>query len=292
MKYKIYQYTLEDNKGKQIGPDRHEELFRSSIGRDSSGEFAVYRGQKNAVLMYVRKFSKDFVGLIGKFSSERDINLYNEKSDEVIVKRVPDDDYPNVPFIAFPRLGFIVVADKGSMRADAAVSRLHNILAHRVSAFFVAHAYSQSVDLRIAVKRMNVKEVSFEVYPVNPHTGDLGRALDESRKKDKIAEIKGRMLAASGKKLELNGGLLTSVQQLQQSGHCKVGIKGNTEGGVEVEIPKQKKREPMRESADDDTTSLVETKITIADEPFPFTQGYIGRVRVVVKLLAVQNEDE
>jgi len=287
LKFKLYRFSADDNRDKKIGVDRVVDIFKRSVGRDSSGEFTKYRGKKDAVLMYLRTYKSDFTGLIGRFSSERLVSFYNDNNDEVVSESVADDDYPHVPFICFPRLGCLLCADKAVMRADAAVSRLHQILAHRTQSFFVFDAFSESVDLRVAVKKFNVYEVNFEIYPVNPHTGDLGAALDNSRKKDFINSIKGKMVAKQNSKMQLNGGLLTSIQQLQQSGHAKTGFKARTEDGVEIDAPKQINRRKLHE-VDDDLDESLEDSVSIRinvndDDKYPFDLAYIIKMRSIVR---------
>jgi hypothetical protein len=84
--------------------------------------------------------------------------------------------------------------------------------------------------------------VVFEIIPVNPHTGDLGAKLDESRKLDHIRKLQGKAQAPISDPLRLDGGFLTAVQQLQESGHSKVGFTGNTlDGRAEVKVPSRRK---------------------------------------------------
>ena len=82
----------------------------------------------------------------------------------------------------------------------------------------------ESFDLRKAVDRFRLIEVTFDIYPVNPHTGDLGLKLDESRKLDHIKKLSGKATAPPSTPLTLGGGFLTSVQQLQQSGHAELAL--------------------------------------------------------------------
>jgi hypothetical protein len=139
--------------------------------------------------MFVRDYRSDFVGLIGRHSTEREVTKYNAAEDETHKEDVDDDDYPNAAFICLPRLRMIACSDGAQVRADSAMSRLHQILIHRHRAIFVFDEIKETFDLRKAVDRFRLIEVTFDVYPVNPHTGDLGRRLDESRKLDHIKKL-------------------------------------------------------------------------------------------------------
>jgi len=85
---------------------------------------------------------------------------------------------------------------------------------------FVFKPVSQTFDLRKATNRFRITQVDFEVLPVNPHTGDLGQQLGESKKLDHIQKLKGKAEAKPNDALKLAGGFLTAIQELQQSGHC------------------------------------------------------------------------
>ncbi len=218
MLYKLYKYTLERRDGRPILTGQHFEIFNTSKGFDPFGRSAMYRGRDNALLMYIQKYGVDFGGLIGRHSTEREVTLYDQADDKTDTIPVADDDYPNVAFLCFPRMHMLVCVDGSSIKASSAVSRLHAILSHRKQLIFVGQPLTENVDLRRAVKRFKLTEVTFEVLPVNPHTGDLGYLLDDNRKKDHIKKIVGKLESTKGDPLKLNGGLLEQIQQLQLSG--------------------------------------------------------------------------
>ena len=288
MQFKLFTFTMEDEVSRPIGADRIFPLFEKSKGKDSSGEFARYRGRKDAVLMYTREYGSDFSGLVGRFSDQREVSVYNESKDEVYTRTISDNDYPNVPFICFPRLKCIVCANKGSLSANAAVSRLHSIIAHRAQSFLIVSAFTQIVDLRVAVEKFNIFEVDFELFPVNPHTGDLGKALDESRKLDFIKTIKGKAASPKGNKMRLNGGFLSAVQELQQSGHAKAGFRATTDDGLEVAVPKQIERHQMKDVPDDSSESMDNADVQIivnAPQVYPFSQSFVTQMRTIARRL-------
>jgi hypothetical protein len=76
MYYKLYRYSLENKSGKSVYADRHFSEFNKSKGKDDIGEFAQYRRKKDSVLMYLRDYHYDFIGLIGRHSTEREITSY------------------------------------------------------------------------------------------------------------------------------------------------------------------------------------------------------------------------
>jgi hypothetical protein len=288
MHYKFFRYSISSKRGDIIAPDRHYDGFVKSIGPDMANEFAKYRNQKNAVLMYLRKFGSDFSGLVGKHSTEREVTNYDRVEDETSTKVVADDDYPHAPFVCMPRLGIIACVDGAILGADSAMARLHAILAHRTNQFFVIEAIRESQDLRKAVALFNLTEVSFEVNPVNPHTGPLGMELDEDRAKDHIRKIKGKVEAVESKPLVLEGGFLTQVQQLQKSGHAKVGYKGVMDNGVRISVSKpQNTRELGDEIKDVVHGEELDVKVEFPGfrMRYPFDQKHVTDVRTVARRL-------
>lgn len=297
MRYKLYRYEITDKNNRLIGPDRHFDVFKNSTGADSGGGFSLYRGRADAVLMYVRRpqpSSSDFIGLVGRHSTEREVTEYDQSNDETYIAVVNDDDYPNSPFVCMPRLRLIACADGSRIKADTAISRLHAILNYRQRAFFAAESLKEAYDLRRAVKNFRVFEVDFEVFPVNPHSEDLGLELDEQRKRDHIKRFSGKLKANKDDKLELLGGLLTAIQQLQKSGHAVAGFKAETEGGVQISVPKPKpKYAPKIAENEAESEPDSDVRIDFPNTPatFPLSVDHVNRVRTIAKKLA-SNDDE
>ncbi|MBX9840586.1 MAG: hypothetical protein K2Z80_02130 [Xanthobacteraceae bacterium] len=92
MQYKLFRYQLSTTDGKEVNPDRHFQLFDKAKGADLYGEFAEYRGRKDSVLMHIRNYGRDFIGLIGRHSIEREVTTYDEKDDITIRITTEDDD--------------------------------------------------------------------------------------------------------------------------------------------------------------------------------------------------------
>jgi hypothetical protein len=229
MHYKLYRYELANDENEEIHPDRHFKLFDNSKGKDDLGRFTEYRGKKNAVLMHIRHYQYDFIGLVGRHSTERKVTVYDPGEDLTSQVDVDDDDYPNTAFVCFPRIHVIACLDRATLRADTAMSRLHSIIRHRQKLWFNVTPITESFDLRKATQRFRLVDVTFELWPVNPHTEDIGAKLDESSKLDHIKKLNGSAHGAISEPLTLNGGFLTAVQQLQKSGHAKVGFKAYTQ---------------------------------------------------------------
>jgi hypothetical protein len=159
---------------------------------------------------------------------------------------------------------------------------------------FVVEAITETFDLRKAVKRFKVTEVTFEILPVNPHSGDLGLQLDESRKIDHIRRIVGSAQALPSDPMKLDGGLLTAIQQLQLSGHAKVGFVGRTEDKVEVKVEKPSK--PQRLAADEDESVFGENvgvKINIKERvEYPFPKHHVMLIRSIAKKFSKLSVDD
>lgn len=296
MKYKLYEYELSNKAGKIIAPDRHFEIFRESIGVDSSGRFARYRGRDDAVLMNVRKTSSsssDFIGLIGRHSTEREVTIYDQVRDEAGNVIVSDDDYPNSPFVCMPRLRMFACVDGAKLRADSAMQRLHAILSARKSLLLTYQSTKAAYDLRRAIENFRVFEVDFEIHPVNPHSEELGLELDEDRKRDHIRSILGKAKANRGDKLELNGGFLTAVQQLQKSGHATAGYKAETSSGVQINVPKPKKDTVGK--LDGGTSSDIDQDLRLdfvgMKEEFPMSQEHVTEIRTIAKGFMTDKND-
>jgi hypothetical protein len=293
MSYKLYRYTLVDRNDRLVHPDKHFSEFDKAKGSDDIGELSPYRRKKDSVLMYLRDYHYDFIGLIGRHSTEREITTYGESEDATKLKNVVDDDYPHAPFVCLPRLGMIACVDGAKLRADAAMARLHAILIHRRKLMFVVEAITETFDLRKAVKRFNLIEVTFEILPVNPHSDDLGLKLDESRKLDHIRRIVGTAQALPSDPMKLDGGILTAIQQLQTSGHAKVGFVGRADD-VEVKVEKPAKSQKLASSDDESVFGEnVGVKIQIKDRlEYPFPKHHVMLVRSIARKFMSQSVDD
>lgn len=287
MQYKLYTYDISDRQERLIAPDRHFSLFEKSKGRDAYGQHTRYRGKNDAILMAVRSFRSDFSGLIGRHATEREVTEYNEALDEATQALLEDDDYPNTIFVCFPRLGTIACIE-GTIKSDSALARLHAILIHRQDVYFTYKSLTEPIDLRKATKRFKVTEVTFEILPVNPHTGPLGRELDANRAKDHVRRLKGKAEGTTANPIKLNGGIMSAVQELQQSGHAKVGFKGSTSDGVEVIVPKPADAHELAANENDVVHGEdVAVKVNFPNLRFqyPLGQGHITNLRAIIKAL-------
>jgi|ERR1043166_495484 hypothetical protein len=294
MQYKLYKYELFRRDGRLVPTGQHFEIFNTSKGYDPFGRSAKYRGRDNALLMYIQKYGVDFGGLIGRHSTEREVTIYDQRQDVTETVPVEDDDYPNVAFICFPRMQMMACVDGSSITASSAISRLHAILSHRKTLNFVAEPLTENVDLRTAVARFKVTEVTFDVLPVNPHTGDLGKLLDENRKKDHIRKIVGRLEGSKSDPLKLNGGLLEQVQQLQASGHGRVGFEGYDDRGTLIQVPKPKFAKVLSDDVAR-TTPGTEQQIKInvpgTREAFPFGAEHVHYIKQICIALTASEEE-
>ena len=295
MQYVIFKYTMTGTNGKPVALDDHYKIFQKAVGSDEFGQFTSYRGKKDAVIMHLRPYRSDFTGLVGRHATEREINRYNEVEDEVFIIRDEDDDYPHTPFICFPRLNAIAVIHGSQITSNSAIARIHQIILSRTKVFATFEALREPSDLRKAVRRFNVTEVNFEILPVNPHTGRLGKFLDKSRARDHIAKIVGRAEATEAKPLVLDGGFLSAVQQLQQSGHAKVGFKGRTSRGTIVSVAKPEKPHELSESGEEIVYGEqvdIRVKFPISRLKYPFDQSHITDVRSIIRQFEKPIEDE
>lgn len=284
MFYKLYNYRLEF-RGAEQDHSGHIHLFNGAKGLDNKGKLAEYRNQK-VILMHVLTFQDGFTGLIGKYSDQREVTDYDPAQDVTMQRIVRDNDYPHTPFVCIPKYQMIACAESGSMTAQAAMNRLHQILAHRQNVMFVHYPLRQVDDLRVAVNNLRLTEVNYDVLPVNPHTGDLGRRLDQSRAVDHIKKFRGKLEAEKSDPLQLNGGFLSSIQELQQSGHSRVGYSGYTGDDVEVSLRKPEEPRPLKEDVDREETfdqedpSLPEMRINFRDRKleYPLEEDHLEQI--------------
>lgn len=295
MHYKLFKYELLKADGRQFLSDKHFKLFENSKGADGRGRYVKYRGKNDAVLMFLREYSTKFIGLIGKYSEERDVTRYDNTKDEIYTENVDDNDYPHTAFMCFPRIKIVACVDGAAISSLAAMRRLHQILASRASSRFEFEEISQTYDLRKVVEQFKVVKVDFEILPVNPHSEDLGLALDKARMVDHIKRIRGSAEAPKTDPMKLEGGFLTAIQQLQRSGHCKVGFRGFTDGDVEVHVPKPDK---ARKLSEDDEAYVhgeeVGVRISFPKEKFryPFDESHVLKVYKVAKQFVELSKDE
>lgn len=284
MQYRMYKYELSRRDGRLVPSSQHFDIFNTSKGYDVLGRSAKYRGSDNALLMYIQKYGVDFGGLIGRHSTEREITQYKQREDKTETVPVEDDDYPNVAFLCFPRMGMLTCIDGASITSSSAMSRLHAILAHRKLLNFVVEPLTENVDLRSAIARFKITEVTFEILPVNPHTGDLGKLLDQNRKIDHIRKIVGRLEGSRSDPLQLNGGLLEQIQQLQKSGHSRVGFEGYDSQGTLIHVPKPKAAKAMHEDPDHAAAGAeqqIKIEIPGVRPDFPFQREHVNYIKSI-----------
>jgi hypothetical protein len=282
MQYKLYRYQLNGSNNKEINPDRHFQTFDRAKGPDLYGELVAYRGKKDALVMHLRNYGVDFIGLIGRHSTEREVTAYDPSEDLTAQVPADDDDYPHAAFVCLPRMRMIACTDAQQLQADTAMSRLHQILAAREHVLFIVNEIKETFDLRRAVNRFRVVEVVFEILPVNPHTDDLGEKLDESRKLDHIRRLNGVAHGSISDPIKLEGGVITAVQQLQQSGHAKAGFKAFTlDKSMEIQVPKPTQARAL--SSDPETAVYgddIGVRIKISEPvEYPFSETFVHKIR-------------
>ncbi len=183
--------------------------------------------------------------------------------------------------------------DGAEITAGAAIQRLHAILSHRQNVSFVAEPLTEVADLRRAVNKFRLVRVEYEVLPVNPHTKDLGMELDHKRKLDHIRKMTGVLEGSSMDPLKLNGGFLTQIQQLQESGHGRVGFVGIDSQNTEIKVPKPKEAHALHENEYITMPGTSpEVKITLQDVKlrYPFTKKHVLYMKGIASVFAPENE--
>lgn len=287
MFFKFFEYSLENDDGK-LPSETHRDIFRKARGFDEDGLLVKYRGQRNSILMGVRKAGDFFTGLIGRHSEQRDVTDYDANEDAPARKTVDDDDYPNTPFVCWPKKKGIAICDSAPISAGSAVQRLHAILYDRAGVEFSVTPIKEFDDLRFATNNLRIIEISFETVRVNPHTEALGMAWNESAVQDHVTKVAGKLVATSAKPVELNGGIATQIQQLQKSGHCRVGYTGLTPKGVKI---KTQKPRHLRALPDDDSeipdeqAPDVRVKFDNFGKSYPLEADDISRVADALSVL-------
>lgn len=286
MFFKFFSYSLERD-GQEIPADEHLKNFRASRGKDENGEFVNYRGQRNSVLMSVKKSGDVFTGLVGKYSDKREITDYDNNEDETKQISVRDNDYPNTPFVCAPKLKGIAIGDSSPVVATSAIRRLHAILQSRANATFVAEPIKNIDDLRFATNAFKVTEISFETYPVNPHTGVLGKLWDRASKRDHVKKVVGRLFGTAEKPIKLNRGLASQIQQLQASGHSKVGYTAIGNDGLELKLPKPREIRPTSPDEGIVQSGLPDVRVKLREfgDQYPLSNDEINRVLRALRAL-------
>ena len=94
--------------------------------------------------------------------------------------------------------------------------------------------------------------------------------------------------------MTLNGGFLTSIQELQQSGHAKVGFVGLTEEKVEIKVQKPGK---VTELSEDGKESVwgedVGVKISIPGKhQYPFPKSHVMQIRKIARNFGAASDDD
>lgn len=287
MFYKIFAYTLERG-DVELDPTGHFEFFQRSIGQDQDGNYTEYRRQ-SIVLMNLINDDGWFMGLVGKHSTEREVTHYENSNDTIAQQIIGDDDYPHTPFICVPSLHMMACGDSGPINARSAMRRLHKILAHRAGSILLYDSLRQFNDLRTVTSLFRVTEVDYEVLPVNPTTGDLGQLLDESRKRDHIEKMKGRVSSTEDQSMILEGGFLTQIAELQQSGHSRVGFTGIDDQGVEIKVSKPARPEKIPEEPGESRSETLYPEMRVSfrgmSPTYPLTEDHAHQLIAIMRKL-------
>lgn len=117
-------------------------------------------------------------------------------------------------------------------------------------------------------------------------------ALDEDRAKDHIQKLKGKLEASSTSPLQLNGGLLSQVQQLQESGHATVGFKGVSEFDAIISVAKPTVATELGENPEEVVHGEeVDVKVLFPNLmlTYPFSQAHITHIRTLARRLTEQS---
>jgi len=106
---------------------------------------------------------------------------------------------------------------------------------------------------------------------------------------DHIRKLKGTVSATSTEPIKLNGGFASSLQELQLSGHARLGFNAQSDSGTHVTVSMPKDAQKLDE--DEEKISFGEQVDVMAEFPklrlsYPFHQGHITDVRKVSKDLA------
>jgi hypothetical protein len=239
MYWKFYSYDLYSFDQEQaLAPQEHYAIFAKAKGFDREGKLAPHRKKSDAILMEIKRQGRAISLIAGKHVTERNVQVYRNDRDELTERLELDNNYEGALCLFWPDINKCAVSDQQNLRARSAIARINAVVNFRRLAWFVANPVTQARDLEELTKNYMVHEVSFEIRPVNPHTGPLGEKLDKSNKKDQIRRLIGKAQANGSTGLALNGGTLSEVNELYKSGHATIGVKAKNENGTELVIPR------------------------------------------------------
>jgi hypothetical protein len=114
--------------------------------------------------------------------------------------------------------------------------------------------------------------------------------------RDHITRWRGKFNADITDPLRLNGGLLHGVQQLQESGHCRVGFTAYTDSGAEITLPKPKKRRSFPAETSEDSDQLApELRLRFSDihTHYPFDTDHLSDlISILQQFHSIRRESE
>lgn len=291
MFYRLFRYHLDNERG-PISENSHYKAFRDSRAKDENGRLAIYRNKEDSILMHVRGGERRFCGRVGRQATQREITRYRESDDVADDVVVADSNIPNVSFLCVPEISMIACEDGVDISAESALRRLHVILSHRRRLVFIFSEIDTQTDLRQAAAQFSLIKVSFEVMPVNPHSGDLGLKLDANNKLDNIGRMRGEVVARNkNKPLKLEGGTLEAIEQLRASGHAAVGFNAVTKQGTEISVKKTSDDDvgSSKKSADDEDLDQSiggksAVRISFKDRPqYPYRQDHMDELEGIMR---------
>jgi hypothetical protein len=96
------------------------------------------------------------------------------------------------------------------------------------------------------------------------------------------------------KPLKLNGCFLTQVQELQASGHGRVGFVGVDAKGTQVQVPKPKDAHALPEDEDKVAPGMspaVRISLPGLRKDYPFTEAHVHHIKQIATFFVKASEE-
>ncbi|MCB2186962.1 MAG: hypothetical protein KQJ78_11125 [Deltaproteobacteria bacterium] len=249
--YVFYRFSIED----EGSPLTHEEIL--PFLESARGVWVSHRvprdreGAKDTALIQLRTTLIEFINEddsedVIYFNIVRELTTrlrkeYNDKLDvlEEVVEEGKDMMLGMV--VCLPGRGLMAVEDssgKEALGAQSTVARLRSVVRVFEGHRFMSALAASSNEVRSAIARWEVDNVSFRVWPYNPHPKKAGEHLAALLAPGKV-EVSGSIKPYKNGQIDLQqGGFVNEVVELGTTKHAEYGVTGKTSDGYRARIQK------------------------------------------------------
>lgn len=167
---------------------------------------------------------------------------YDQTNDSLDFVTINDGTVRYNDFVAIPRLGVMAVDDRtgeSHINAKGAIARFRSVFRNVEGGAANVEMTITSEDVTEALSTWELREISFKVRPVNPHSrSDLSRQLSDALEKEGMGTFRASARPKAGGDMRPNEGILDQAHSLSDEGYGQIGVRGVMDDGHVGYIPR------------------------------------------------------